>query len=307
MNTIIENNPFSDQEISKQLTGFTNHYAQINDIRMHYVMGGSGEPLVLLPGWPHTWWSYHKVMPELALHFTVIAVDIRGMGSSDKPSEGYDKKNMARDIYGLINALGYDSVYIVGHDIGAMVAYSFAQNFAQATKKLVMLDAVHPDAGLYNLTLLPTPGTFDSSQKASPVAPYLWWFAFHQVKHVPEQLLLGRVHVEHDWFFNYLLPDERSINAFDRSVYAFAYDSLDGIRAGNAWFQAYEQDIIDEKTYAKLDVPTLAIGGASFGWMSDVLPGKINVVNLVQLEECGHFPAEEQPEATALHIINFLT
>jgi pimeloyl-ACP methyl ester carboxylesterase len=73
----------------------------------------------LLPGWPETWWSYHKIMPELAKRHRVISIDLRGMGRSDKPAGGYDKKSMAGDISELVRQLGYKQVDVIGHDIGS--------------------------------------------------------------------------------------------------------------------------------------------------------------------------------------------
>ncbi|MDT7614624.1 MAG: hypothetical protein QOF00_2071, partial [Pseudonocardiales bacterium] len=91
-----------DAELVRSLPGdFRNGYANVNGVRLHYVAGGQGEPLILLPGWPQTWWQYHKIMPSLAARYRVIAVDLRGMGGSGKPQDGYDKKTMARDIYEL--------------------------------------------------------------------------------------------------------------------------------------------------------------------------------------------------------------
>ncbi|HWT39605.1 MAG TPA: alpha/beta fold hydrolase, partial [Paraburkholderia sp.] len=75
----------SDRTLVKSLPGFRNGYATVNGVRLHYVVGGKGEPLVLLPGWPETWWTFHKIMPALAEHYTVIVVDLRGMGASSKP------------------------------------------------------------------------------------------------------------------------------------------------------------------------------------------------------------------------------
>ena len=180
----------SDAALVKTLPGFSNNSATVNGVKLHYVIGGEGPPLVLLPGWPETWWSYHKVMPELAKHYRVISVDMRGMGASDKPAEGFDKKTMAKDISELVKTLGYKSVNIVGHDIGAMVAFSFASNHPQQTEKLVLLDVGHPSAGYMKLPMLPSPGSFND--KADEDNVYLWWFAFHQVKGLPEQLMEGR-------------------------------------------------------------------------------------------------------------------
>src|SRR6202158_4327954 len=109
----------SDAALAASLSGdFRNGYAEVNGTRIHYVEGGKGTPVLLLPGWPETWWEFHKIMPELAKHHRVIAVDLRGMGGSAKPGSGYDKKNMAKDIHELTRALGYKQVNIAGHDIG---------------------------------------------------------------------------------------------------------------------------------------------------------------------------------------------
>jgi len=106
----------SDAALVMSLPGFRNGYAEVNGVRLHYVIGGKGAPLVLLPGWPQTWWTFHKMLPELAEHYTVIDVDLRGMGGSSRPAEGYDKKTMAKDIRDLVQSLGYDKVDIAGHD-----------------------------------------------------------------------------------------------------------------------------------------------------------------------------------------------
>ena len=117
---------YSDESLIKNWPGFENKYAVVNGVKLHYVDGGSGKPLICLPGWPQTWYSFHTVAPALACDYRVIVVDIRGMGTSDKPEQGYDKKTMAQDIYELTRQLQLDTVSLLGHDIGGMVAMSFA-------------------------------------------------------------------------------------------------------------------------------------------------------------------------------------
>ncbi|MGI4865109.1 MAG: alpha/beta fold hydrolase [Janthinobacterium lividum] len=294
----------SDEALIKSLPGFENQYVQVNGLKLHYVAGGKGQPLVLLPGWPQTWWSYHKVMPALAANYRVIVVDIRGMGTSDKPAAGYDKKTMAQDIYQLIRQLGYDKVTIAGHDIGSQLAFSFAANYPAATAKLVMMDVPHPDESYLNLRLLPANGTF--GDKIDEAHSYPWWFAFHQVKGFPEQILLGRVQYEHEWFFKYLLYNEAAVNALDRAVYVAAYDSRDGIRAGDAWYQAFPQDVEDSKTYGKLLMPVLAIGGPGFDWMKASLVDKTTNLKMVKATGSGHFIPEEKPEDLVRLITEFI-
>ena len=294
----------SDAALVKSLSGFENGYAEVNGTQLHYVIGGKGPALVLLPGWPETWWSFHKVMPKLAEHYRVIAVDLRGMGGSDKPADGYDKKTMAKDINALIHQLGYEKVNVVGHDIGAQVAFSYAANYPQATMKLVLLDVPHPDEQLAKWPLLPAAGTF--GDKIDENHAYAWWFAFHQVRGLPEQLLEGREYMEQEWFFRYLLYDESAIDAKDRAVYAAAYASQDSIRAGNAWYQAFPQDILDDKTYGKLEMPVLGLAGPGYGWLKDTLERHATDVRVIKIPNCGHFIAEEKPDETIRYLNEFL-
>ena len=294
----------SDAALIRRLPGFSNHYATVNGIRLHYVVGGRGKPVVLLPGWPETWWSFHKIMPALAKNRRVIAVDLRGMGSSDKPPAGYDKKTMASDIRDLVRQLGHEKVDVVGHDIGAQVAFSFAANHPQATRKLVLLDVVHPNAAVAAIPLLPPVGGL--SDKVGDGPGYLWWFALHQVQGLPERLLEGRAHLYQEWFFHYLLKDDASIDAHDRAVYAAAYSSRDAIRAGNAWYQAFPRDIIDDGTYAALRMPVLGLAGPGYAFMKLTLAMKAIDSRVIKVEGSGHFIQEEKPQETLRHLDNFL-
>ncbi|MGP4753394.1 alpha/beta fold hydrolase [Agrobacterium pusense] len=294
----------SDAELVASLPGFRNANVTVNGVKLHYVIGGQGSPVVLLPGWPETWWSWHKIMPELAKGHTVISLDIRGMGQSDKPADGYEKKALASDVHELVKALGYGKADVIGHDIGSMIAFAYAANYPEATGKVVMLDVPHPDAELAKWPLLPTAGTF--GDKIDENHAYPWWFAFHQVKGLPEDILKGREEIEQKWFFRYLMKDESKIDARDRAVYAAAYASRDAIRAGNAWYQAFPQDIIDDGAYAKLKMPVLALGGPGYVWLKTTLERKTTDLKAFKIADSGHFIAEEQPEETLKYINDFL-
>ena len=292
-----------DEQLVKLIPGFTNGNAVVNGVNIHYVEGGQGQPLVLIPGWPETWWAYHKMMPLLAEKFHVIVVDMRGMGSSDKPETGYDKKTMAQDIFELVKHLGYDKVNIAGHDIGAQVAFSFAMNHAEATTKLIILDTPHPNAGMYYIPMIPAGN--NSLMNEQPQG-HMWWMAFNQVKGLPEQLLVGRSYLVHDYVFKYAAVDESSIDEFDRAVYLAAYDNPDGIRAGNGWYQTFAQDIEDSKSYSQLTMPVIGIGGSGYELLERELPPYAADLKLVKIEESGHFILEEKPVETASQIIEFL-
>jgi pimeloyl-ACP methyl ester carboxylesterase len=282
---------YSDQELITNLPGFASRFTDTNGINLHYVEGGIGEPLIMLPGWPETWWAYHKVIPLLASKYRIIVVDLRGMGSSGKPLAGYDKRNMAKDVYELMQTLGYSSVHICGHDIGAHVAFSFAANYPEATRKLIMIDTPHPDESMYQLPMLPIPGLSYT---------YPWWLAFNQVKDLPEVLLAGRMRLVIDWVFNALLKNANSITDFDKSVYSQSYDSPEGIRSSNSWYQTFTQDIQDIKTYPRVNVPTIGIASnSSFEMLSGFLTKFCTDIEIEKIEDSGHFLLFEQPRDVA--------
>jgi len=283
----------SDAELARSLDGdFRSEHVTVAGLRMHYVAGGSGRPLILLPGWPETWWEFRKVMPALAAGGRrVIAVDLPGMGGSDKPATGYDKKTMAGIIHELVGALGYDQVDIAGHDIGSQVAFSFAVNHPEATRKIAMLDILHPDSSNYEIRMLPVPGV--------PIFP--WWFAFNQVAELPEKIMAGRSRYLIDWLFDNYLVDQSAITPLDRAIYAHAYDDPGGIRGGNAWFGTYGQDIVDLGTYGKVTAPLLGMvsnlaDGLFAAQMQATLPSQGTDVKIVVVPDAGHYFVDEKPQ-----------
>jgi pimeloyl-ACP methyl ester carboxylesterase len=197
-----------------------------------------------------------------------------------------------------------EKVDVVGHDIGAMVAFSMAANHADQVQKLVMLDVMHTSSGYLKLALLPDVGTF--GDKMDEDHPYLWWFAFHQVKRLPEQLLEGRAGLEQEWFFRYMLKDEGAIDARDRAVYAAAYSSRDAIRAGNGWYQAFPQDVVDGGTYPPLTMPVLGLGGPGYARLKANLEGTAPGSRTFRIEGSGHFIAEEKPAELLGYLYEFL-
>src|SRR6266851_3074817 len=151
---------------------FTHHTIALDDVRLHYVTAGRGDPVVLLHGWPQTWYEWRKVIPALAERYTVIAPDMRGLGDSSKPATGYDKRTIADDIYQLVRQLGFERVLLVGHDWGGPVAYAYASAHPANVRKLVILDVGIPGAGLEDaLAFRPTRN--------------IWHIQFHYVRDLP--------------------------------------------------------------------------------------------------------------------------
>src|SRR5512133_108377 len=105
---------------------FRSRFVDTGDVRLHAVIGGDGPPLLLVHGWPQTWYAWRLVMPTLAQDFRVIAVDQRGIGLSDRPTDGYDTGTLAGDLVALMDALGHQRFAMVGHDTGMWIGYALA-------------------------------------------------------------------------------------------------------------------------------------------------------------------------------------
>jgi pimeloyl-ACP methyl ester carboxylesterase len=297
--------PYSDEVLIENWPGFTNHYATVNGVTLHYVTGGTGEPLICLPGWPQNWYSFKNVALPLAAQYRVIVVDIRGMGSSAKPLDGYDKKTMAADIYQLCQHLGLGQVSLLGHDIGGMVAMSFAFNYPAATAKLIVADGMHPSEGMMHMPLIPAKGTFN--QKMDANQPYAWWMSFNQVKGLPEKLLEGRFQYLLEWLFNYVMIDANNMSDLEVQLYASLYNDAEQIRAANGWYQTFTQDIEDSKHYAPLTMPVLGLGSyVSSNYMKMAIPMVASNAEVIGIMDSGHYLFEEKPEEVIKSVSGFL-
>jgi pimeloyl-ACP methyl ester carboxylesterase len=274
---------------------FSHHMATVNGIQMHYVMGGQGDPVVLLHGWPETWYAWRHVMPALAQNYTVIAPDLRGLGDSSKPPTGYDGKTVAEDIHQLVTQLGFNTIFLVGHDIGAWVAYPYAAEHPTEVEKLVIME-------------IPPPGFF-------PPELIPWWFVFHQTPDVPEALVEGKEMEYLSWFYRNLAYNPSAITQEAINEYVSHYSAPGGMRAGFEYYRAFQEDAIQNQNYSQtmLPMPVLALGAGyipAFGGISNPLP----VLGMQQLAEnvtgiiipnAGHFIAEEQPQFVINQLSNF--
>ena len=151
--------------------GFTEKTARVNGVTLNYATGGTGSAVVLLHGYPQTWYMWRKVMPALAEQYTVIAPDLRGSGGSDAPATGYDKASLAEDIHQLLLALGHaDEVSLVGHDIGGTVSYAYTAAHRDSIRRLTIIEAPQIDESLYQFPSV-TPASAGRRRHAAPVRP----------------------------------------------------------------------------------------------------------------------------------------
>lgn len=277
------------------LPGFQSRMVRVGDVNLHAVVGGSGAPLLLLHGFPQTWWEWRKVMPALASRFTVVAADLRGAGHSDCPQSGYDKATLGADMVGLMKALGHGKFAVCGHDIGAMVAYALAATHREAVTKLVILDVPIPGVSFWE-------GLFAD--------PRVWHFAFHMKPNLPELLLRDREYEYVSSFVHDRAYDHNAIEEDDLRVFARALAMPGRTRGGLEWYRAFPKDAADTRAWAKnkLTVPVLALGGEQ-RWGS-VIVGMMQELALDvrggSLPNCNHWLAEEQPELLLKALFEFL-
>jgi pimeloyl-ACP methyl ester carboxylesterase len=276
------------------LPGFRAGDETVNGARIHYSIGGSGAPVVLLHGFAQTGLMWRPLMPRLAQGHTVLVPDLRGAGDSEKAEAGYDKKNMAVDVHELVKSLGLGRVALVGHDIGLMVAYAYAAQFPQDVDRIVLMDAFLPGIGDWTKVWL---------------LRDLWHFHFYG--EVPLQLVTGRERIYLEHFWNDFAADRnRSVSEADRRLYAAAFARPGAVRAGFEWFRSFERDARDFAALGatKLTIPMLVLTGEKASGEFLIEQGRLvdsNVKGIV-VAGSGHWLIDEAPEQVIPAIVEFL-
>ncbi|MEX1828161.1 alpha/beta fold hydrolase [Luteibacter sp. CQ10] len=276
------------------LKGFSQQLIPVNGIKINAVTGGKGPPILLLHGWPETWWEWHHVMPRLAEHFSVVAIDLRGAGFSDCPLDGYDKATMASDAHEVMRSLGHDRYAVCGHDIGGMVALPQAALFRDSVTHLAVLD-------------VPLPGWSGWEETIAK----LWHFSFHMSRDVPERMIHGR---EYDYISAFMAErfyDHGSFDTADIDIFAKAMALPGRTRGGMEWYRTLAADHAAALEYKKrpIEIPVLALGGEQrFGpRMVPMLREFANDVSGGSIPRCGHYVADERPDEVAAALIEFIT
>jgi pimeloyl-ACP methyl ester carboxylesterase len=276
------------------LSGFEHRDATLDDgVRIHYLIGGAGAPVVLLHGYPETWYAWRKVMPQLAARYTVIVPDLRGFGDSSRPAGGYDRKTMASDIRGLIRRLGYDRVLLAGHDWGGSTAVAYATTWPAEVRRLTVIEA--------------QPRGPWSEQDPGFREP--WFYGFHRIPGFAETIVAGHERQYLTWFYRTfaLAPDAIAEEEIDE--YMRSYGAPDGMRPGFELVRALPVDVENNRVAMahRIDLAVLAVGGdRSLGVRVAENVGHLasNVQSAV-VENCAHFVPEEQPAKTAELILRF--
>jgi pimeloyl-ACP methyl ester carboxylesterase len=254
--------------------GFVSGTAQANGTTLYYVRGGTGSAVILLHGFPEDWYEYHRVMPLLAKQFTVVAVDLRGIGDSTPTAGGYDAANMAEDVHQLAEHLHLDHVYVVGHDIGGMVAYAFARRYPKTSRGVMMLDAPVPGIGPWD----------------------------EQTPDLPERLIAGR---EAIYLRHFLNPD--TFSDADVARYARDYAAPEHLRAALEIYRAFPlNEEFNATQRSAISLPLVLAPGENSPF-AKLMPGFAEAlrdhgfanVKIEAIKNSVHYVADEQPEAVA--------
>jgi pimeloyl-ACP methyl ester carboxylesterase len=270
-------------------------YADLGEVRLHYVTAGQGPAVVLIHGWPQTCYMWRGIMPALAARYRVIAPDLRGLGDSSRPLGGYDKKTLARDIWRLAHdVLGEQRLYVVGHDWGGPVAYALAAQHRDAVRRMAIFDVPVPGDG--------TPAMFSNR----------WHHGLHWELDFPEALTAGREDVYLGFFYRTWGARPDAISDEGQREYLRTYRQPGAMRAGFNLYRATPQDIADNEAFraeGKLAMPVLVYGGtqgrgrgtaAMESWQRVALDVRGGVV-----DGCGHWIPEERPEWVVQQLLTF--
>ena len=269
-------------------------FAEVNGVRLHYLIAGKGDPVVLLHGYAESSHMWLPLIAKLADKHAVIAPDLRGFGQSAAPEDGYTKAAMARDIHALVKSLGYGRIRLVGHDIGLMVAYAYAAQYPDDVDRLVLMEAFLPGVGDWNSVFL---------------LRDLWHFHFYGK--TPLALVTGRerIYLEHFWN-DFAADPSKSLSERDRVFYAKEYAQPGHMKAGMEVFRAFPKDAEDFAGFAKakLAMPLLVLSGEKAGGPFLIEQGKMVATNVegVLVKGSGHWLMEEAPDQVIPKLVEFL-
>jgi pimeloyl-ACP methyl ester carboxylesterase len=230
---------------AKPPDNFKDQIANVNGVKIHYVIGGTGESLLLLHGFGQNWYMWNRLLPEFSKHFTVIAPDLPGLGESGRKDSGYDKKSLAKDIHELMKSLGDTSINLAGHDIGLMVAYAYAAQYGSEVKKLALMDALLP--GIEPVW--------------TKVRAQAWWFGFFAMP-ASGEIVSGKAGLFLTSFWPLVGHVNDAFSPEETKEFIRAYSTPGATTGSFHWFGAFNQDAVDNVAFAKhkLKMPVLAMG-----------------------------------------------
>ena len=264
--------------------------------KLYYGIVGEGFPVLLLHGWPQTSYMWRHLYPYLVKNkFKVIMPDLPGLGKSSAP-KSFDKKTIASYIQVFMHDfLGLDKIFIIGHDWGGPISFSYAQTYQNKVKKIVLIDVP-----------IPGDGSADFSENR-------WHHQFHKIIDLPEELTIDREEIYLNYFYNNWSGKNFVMDRDAQKKYLDAYANKNAMKSGFEYYRALPQDIKDNLKFlkkGKLNIPFLGIaGGEGHGrGIKIILKSLKRVTNNYEgyeISNCGHWVAEEEPELISKYIIKF--
>ncbi len=276
---------------------FSSRYIDTDRLRLHAVIGGDGPPLLLIHGWPETWYAWRHLMPVLAREFTVIAVDQPGIGLSDRPVHGYDTGTLAGDLLSLMDVLGHQRFAVVGHDTGFAIGYALAADHPDRVDRVALAEIPGPPGAT------PPPPLF----VPAALNDRLWHIPFNRVEHIPEQLVTGR----EDIFFGYEFAIQGGTLPSDViAYYVRMLSEPDALRGSLGFYRDFDATVAQnqQRTGRTLTMPVLAIGGQlSYGaHVAEIMRSIADDVEGAVISGAGHWVAEEAPDEMLRVLTAFL-
>lgn len=288
----------ASQEDPSFTSAFRHRFTEVDGVRMHFVEGGEGPVLVLLHGWPETWWGWRKVLPTLAERFQVVAVDLPGLGDSEGQPTAYDKKTLATYVHGLVaEALGHRRILLAGHDWGGAVAFQYAAQYPDEVQRLAVLELLLP--GFRPDELFDDDPTEES-----------FHFAFHMAEKFPELLVTGREREYLAAFFEVSEVVDGAVSEADVKEYSRTYRRPEVLHAGFELYRSLRRDADDNRASVgrgRLTMPVLAMGGeggAGAAVAASLQPATEDLREVV-VGGSGHWLVHEQPDQVASELGRF--
>jgi pimeloyl-ACP methyl ester carboxylesterase len=288
----------SDLLSGATVPGVTHHHMEVNGTRLHYVSAGtSGSAILLVHGFPETWWAFHKLIPLLAASHRVFAVDLRGFGDSDNGPGDYDSKTSAEDLHCLIRALNVGPVHLTGQDISGATVFRLAATHPEDVASLTAIEMGLAGFGLEMLADITHGGVWHIGVLAAPG--------------IPEMLLAGR---EQEFLGQFAFPamsaTPGAITDADVDEFARTFSRVNGWRGAVGLYQSMLREGAELPALAKtpgLRIPVLAIGAGGGRFTLETM-AKVSAteVKSVLLEGVGHYAAMEAPDRLATAIVEFV-
>ncbi|MER5774834.1 alpha/beta hydrolase [Streptomyces sp. NPDC002039] len=281
---------------SPAVAGVTHHTAEVNGTTLHYVSAGdTGSPILLVHGWPESWWAFRDVIPLLAATHRVFAVDLRGFGDSGIADGDHDVATMAEDLHRLVAHLGVGPVHVTCQDISGGPVFTFAATHPDDVLSFTGVETTLPGYGWETLADVRNGGS--------------WHVGFLAAPGIPELFLAGRERVMLDWAVSVMTTAPGAVTEADLDEFARTYARPGGWRGTEGLYRSSLTGGDRMRALAEsrpLTVPVLAVDGINAPFTERTMRQVAGDVTAVAIPDVGHFVAQEAPAAFATAVGDFV-